>query len=63
MSEYKSKGDKKFADLKQAKNDVHGMTDLILDFELKFKKENIKTLLNSTHQELKEAMKKFYENA
>jgi gas vesicle protein len=63
MSEYKSKGDKKFADLKQAKNDVQGMTDLILDFHLKFKKENITTLLNPTHQELKETMKKFYENA
>ena len=62
-SQYSSKGDKKFADLKQAKNDVRGIRTFLLQSLVEFKDENIEVLTDSSIEKVREAMDMFKKKA
>jgi hypothetical protein len=59
LSDYATKGDKKFADLPQAKNDPKAIKDFLLQSYIEFKKENIIYLVNPTIETIKEKMAEF----
>lgn len=63
MSDYASKGDKKYADLRQAKNDVKAIRDFLLESYVKFKEENIIILTDPSIETLKEVMEQFKKDA
>ena len=57
MSEYASKGDKNFSDLKSAKNDVRAIRDFLLQSIVKFREEDIIILIDPSIYALRDAMK------
>ena len=53
VSQYKTKGDRIYADLPLAKNDVVAIRDFLLESLVEFKKEHITILIDPSTEELK----------